>query len=362
MSNDSRELRLSGLDAEGARLILVDDFGEQYELPVGEPLRALLQSDALGPAEFRSAVQDLRPRDIQARIRAGETAESVARISGLDLEHVRRYEGAVVDERAYIAEQARSATIGPEAEAPTLSQLVSQRLATRGVDDDLVKWDAYRRPDHPWTISVTFTVADLSHTGTWSFDPATKALSALDDDARWLSQLTMPDTPVPQRRLSAVHDLGYGMSDSPEDRADAVLDPGSPELDALVTEDILDTLASRRGKRPVDDDAFDDAELFDPADFVESFGLIPAAHPAASDFDSYTDAEILELPEQQTPVRRIFDDTVVQPTQPIEQEIIDEAKKTTDIRSAAKPAKKTPKSKRAQVPSWDEIVFGSKQD
>ena len=51
-------------------------------------------------------VRRLAPREIQAQIRAGLTAEDVARVTGASLEYIRRFEGPVIAEREYVVESA----------------------------------------------------------------------------------------------------------------------------------------------------------------------------------------------------------------------------------------------------------------
>ena len=53
----------------------------------------------------------LRPRDIQARIRAGETPESVAQVAGTSVDKVMPYAAPVLAERAHVAQRAQRASI-----------------------------------------------------------------------------------------------------------------------------------------------------------------------------------------------------------------------------------------------------------
>ena len=61
----------------------------------------------------------LRPRDIQARIRAGETPESVAAAAQTTVEKVMPYAAPVLAEREHVAERAQRSSIRrPAGEAP----------------------------------------------------------------------------------------------------------------------------------------------------------------------------------------------------------------------------------------------------
>ena len=53
----------------------------------------------------------LRPRDIQARIRSGETPEAVAQVAGTSVDKVMPYAAPVLAERAHVAQRAQRASI-----------------------------------------------------------------------------------------------------------------------------------------------------------------------------------------------------------------------------------------------------------
>ena len=106
---------------------------------VDEPLRAAVRHDRprLGQQQVE-ADGGLRPRDVQALIRAGSSAEEVAERSGWSVEKVRRYEGPIVAEREHVAglsrgvRRASAAAPGP---APRPCRVrVGERLKGRGVD------------------------------------------------------------------------------------------------------------------------------------------------------------------------------------------------------------------------------------
>ncbi|MFD1045746.1 septation protein SepH, partial [Kibdelosporangium lantanae] len=78
-----RTLRVVGLGEDGTTVILEDPIrGERFQLPADERLRAAARGDVtrLGQIEIELESQ-MRPREIQARIRAGESVEQVAAVS-----------------------------------------------------------------------------------------------------------------------------------------------------------------------------------------------------------------------------------------------------------------------------------------
>ena len=113
------DLRLVGLTDDGTRLVLEDGDGERHTVPVDERLHAALRGDRARLGQLQISIEgELRPREIQERIRAGETSEEIAAAAGVPVERVRRYEGPILLERTVVAQEAqavgvRSSRIGP---------------------------------------------------------------------------------------------------------------------------------------------------------------------------------------------------------------------------------------------------------
>jgi hypothetical protein len=134
----------------------------------------------------------MRPREVQALIRAGFSAEEVAERSGWAVEKVARYEGPILAEREYVAGLARAVRVrgrgGSGSTAPTLAARVSQRLSGRGVDPALAEWDSARTEGGEWTVVVTFPAGGRERQARWAFDVPARTVAAVDDEARWLSE------------------------------------------------------------------------------------------------------------------------------------------------------------------------------
>lgn len=106
------ELRVVAVSNDGTRLVLKAADSTEYTLPIDERLRAAVRGDRPRLGQIEIEVEShLRPRDIQARIRAGATAEEVAQFAGIPVDRVRRFEGPVLAERAFMAERARKTPV-----------------------------------------------------------------------------------------------------------------------------------------------------------------------------------------------------------------------------------------------------------
>ncbi len=188
-----RDLRLIGVSEDGAHLLLSDDDGERFQLPLDETLRAAAQRDRprLGQLQIQTD-GGARPREVQGMIRSGLSAHEVADRAGWPVEKVQKYAGPVLAEREYTAGLGRSTPMrsrgGHAAVEQTLEQRVLERLAIRGVEPDGVAWDSWRREGTEWTVAVTFAAGGRQRQAHWHFDVPTRTLLAHDDEARWLSE------------------------------------------------------------------------------------------------------------------------------------------------------------------------------
>ncbi|RRD29118.1 septation protein SepH [Actinomyces bowdenii] len=191
------ELELLG--ANGDTVVMTDAEGERYSIVIDDALRAAVRRDRaavspqLGPMAAvggagATGSAPLRPRQLQALMRAGATAAEVAASTGMTVEHVRRFEGPVLAERQWAVSQAQACRIGWEKDSPLLGELVVDRLATRGVDPSCLEWDALREGREPWLILVTFIQAAEEKQARWTLDLTSRAVHALDDEARWLTE------------------------------------------------------------------------------------------------------------------------------------------------------------------------------
>lgn len=133
----------------------------------------------------------LTPREIQSRIRAGESVDDVARAAGVSVDELGGFVEPVLAEREHMTEMARAAQArrdnGPIPQP--LEQFVTTRLRREGVPDGAIAWDAFRREDQTdrhWTIRITYRLESTSHQALFDFDPRGRYAVAENADARWL--------------------------------------------------------------------------------------------------------------------------------------------------------------------------------
>src|SRR4029450_8977490 len=95
-----RPVRFVALSEDGQALVLADEVGPLPCAPPPPPLTLAAQGTTT-----------LAPLDIQARIRAGESADDVARVAGVPVDRVLRYAGPGLQERAMPAQHAARTTV-----------------------------------------------------------------------------------------------------------------------------------------------------------------------------------------------------------------------------------------------------------
>jgi hypothetical protein len=132
----------------------------------------------------------LRPREIQSRIRAGQSLEEVARLAGVPAERIEAYAAPVLAEREHVAGLALAATVRRRGESGanrTLRPVARERLRSHQVDLDTVSWDAWRNEDRRWSVQATWVdTDDQPHSAMFYFDLRSRFSIAADDEARWL--------------------------------------------------------------------------------------------------------------------------------------------------------------------------------
>ncbi|GAY14422.1 septation protein SepH [Mycobacterium sp. shizuoka-1] len=199
-----RELRVIGLDVDGRHIICEGpDPADKFTLQVDDRLRAAVRGDrSLGQTLRDKEVKGvLRPRDIQARIRAGASVEQVAASSGMDVSKVERFAHPVLLERSRAAELATAAhpVLADGPAVTTLLDAVTTALVARGLNPEATEWDAWRAEDGRWVVQLAWQAGLSDNVAHFRFSPGAHGgtVAALDDAA---SELIDPGFERPQLR------------------------------------------------------------------------------------------------------------------------------------------------------------------
>ncbi|MDO5286070.1 MAG: septation protein SepH [Actinomycetia bacterium] len=381
--------RLLGLTSDGALHVVTPD-GEEISIVVDARLRAAVRGDRprLGQLEIEMESQ-LRPREIQARIRAGESLEEVAQAAGVPAERIEAFAAPVLAERAHVVGVAQAAPVRRRGEAAStrgLEVTIGQRLRTASLTIDDVEWDSWKRGDGRWVVQAGYEVDGARQEALFTYDTGGRFSVAENDTARWLIEETEP-TARTRRRQS---------------------DP-----DSEPTVDLDDELALVKATMPErgPDEYTSEPEVpdYSPAELAEVDGVYDLVAPSSEmdvlyemisgiDEDSvriYTDLQNPVTPREepdQQPAQQpaVVDSEPDEPTRPAPRARRRRSKPTHQAAAQSSPVpepeprlapapspseptqppqpapqstptKRRSRSKRASVPSWDEIMFGSKE-
>ncbi|GGQ69520.1 septation protein SepH [Couchioplanes azureus] len=191
-----RPVRFVALSEDGQALVLADEVGRLLALPIDERVSGALHHEGGGAGTVATtgtalavpgeSMATLSPRDIQARIRSGESAEDVARVAGVPVDRVLRYAGPVLQERAMLAQHARRTRLKTSDSGAPLAEVVDSRLAQHGIDTEKISWDAFRRDDGTWRIIATWPSGKATAQAVWDLDKGRQVVAPHDDMAQYL--------------------------------------------------------------------------------------------------------------------------------------------------------------------------------
>ena len=131
----------------------------------------------------------LTPREIQARIRGGESLTRVAELAGVPVEQIDVYAGPVLAEREHAALLARESQVRRRGESSSqrlLGEVVADNLEAKGVSPDDIRWDAWRDEDRRWTVQASWILDGTERQAHFNFDLRGRVSAAADEQARAL--------------------------------------------------------------------------------------------------------------------------------------------------------------------------------
>lgn len=326
-----QDLRVIG--TEDGSLLVASDDGTRFRIPIDEALHSKLRQ----AVPDQGIARKLGPKEIQAHIRSGMSAQDVASITGVPLDYIQRFEGPVIAEREFVVKSAlevpvhTAADTSPMLQGRTFGAAITDRLLDLGGAN--ARWASWKESGSGWIVKLSFTANQIDHDARWQFDPKKQSLAPLNSEAITLSQqgeaagALMP-------RLRAVAPTEPSIDSSRFDSGAFAIDeslveePAEPvsiarsspaEDDGPVqgnqTADLLEALRRRRGER--ESANFDDDEA-------------RAAHPSTGSI-------------------RIVDS-------------IPFGEDTPSPQRSTQPQPRAGRKGRASMPSWDEIVFGARSD
>jgi hypothetical protein len=338
------------LGTDGDFLLLESADGERFRLLVEDSVRRAIRGETLEKLD----APNISPREIQEEIRVGRTIEEVIASSGAPEEYVRKFAQPVLDELNHAVLNALTVRLeiaGDRFNEPTareFGEIIKSRLAASGAG--IERWSAKKAPDNGFFIYCEFELGGETKKATWSYDPKRLALAPENETAIALSS---QDRLAPQApRLRPVITEPTGVTESLAETVDlarsmpatsAPLDVAESEADEAPLSETADLLEALRKKR----NARESVEELEPHPSTEGLRVVELDPTDYQGFEAYDEEPVgghLEsVPE-------------IEYEQPVE-----ELPEPTPA-PVAEEAPSSPKRGRASIPSWDEIVFGTKTE
>jgi hypothetical protein len=313
------------LGSDGDFLLLEDSAGQRFRLLLDQSLRSALKNEAPRMLDEPR----LSPREIQEEIRVGRSIEEIVQASGAPVDYVMKFAQPVLDELNHAVLNALTVRLevpGDRFNNPAtreFGEIIKARLAASGAG--IEKWSAMKAPEQGFYIYCEFELDGKQNKATWLYDPKRLALIPENESAISLSTGDKIAEPVP--RLRPVRAPVSEFTSSLADTVEIVREPPKPVTNQFEaptpnaapisdTADLLEALRKKRNEREL-------LEIREDTPQTEFLSVVPDLdeQPGIADEDLSQEPEIV-IPDNPPATKR----------------------------------------GRASIPSWDEIVFGTKTE
>jgi hypothetical protein len=341
-----QDIRL--VDNDGEYLNLETQGGEKFRLVLDDSLRSAIKRDSQVSLDSVS----ISPREIQDEVRAGSSAEEVSNRHSVPLDYVEKFALTVVDEIGHIIASAQAVRISVEADRYSeatqveFGEVLEARL--RANDGTITSWSASKREGSPWMVSVTYDSPQGGKSAIWSFDQRKLVLSPENEAAVKLSagDFSAVTSSPKLRQLDPTVDATK-VIELQRVEADEPINEASVYIASVAPVSSIEEL-TRNSLQAVEESVVEEPQALSPtADLLEALRKKRAVGNAASPVEPEGISES-------------------EPHLPTVETLGDSAQSNEPLASAEElsPAPATPpvKKGRPSMPSWDEIVFGTKTD
>lgn len=352
-------------ETDGDFLVLEAQNGQKFRLLIDDTVRSSIKREKLPQLDSIT----ITPREIQEEIRNGSTIEDLIARSGAEFDYVEKFAAPVIAELEHVVSSALSVRLTiagdryNDSSQVEFGEIINGRLLTSGADS--ISWVAKKIEPNNWHVIASYRLNGAEGSATWRFDPRRLTLSPESETAVTLSsQESINNSVVP--KLRPVEPV-------------PVVEPQA----TVVMEDVIPIGRGAEFETPISIEPEESRPTpSTPAAFLKSVhnptdDSVPSVQEekVAPEPLSAT-ADLLEAlrrkrTEREEPKPTGIDledhpDTSSVRVIDIEPPTVDSGANEEEIQSpandAAAPGAQTPKKGRATMPSWDEIVFGTKTE
>lgn len=318
-------------DVAEEQIIFVDSAGQKYRVIIDDDLRRAVRTSQ------RKSEPEFSPRDIQDLARSGKPAEDIAAELSLAVSTVLTYAQPIFDEIAHVIELTQSVRLELEPDrfgevrTVELRELISERSAGASM-----KWHAIKADGPGWNVQLELG-NDPQQVARWTFDLKKMLLSPENPVASRLSSTRINDHPL-QNLIPSSKDEGSRETEKilllpPRAfRNESENDNGQNDVSPL------DTLSRNQGAEP-------SSSAVSLADAIRR--RAEAKEPAQAASSLSTEPEVVQE----------FD---IDPARDAD-EVADAQLEVAEANARPDEVSTKPKG-RTSLPSWDQIVFGTKVD
>jgi hypothetical protein len=352
-----QELKVIGV--ENGALLAASDDGARFRIEIDEVLQSRIRQ---AQPEVHTGPKP-SPREVQAHIRSGLSAEDVAQVTGASIEYIRRFEGPVLAEREHVVTSALAVPVHVPVDAEGADEpasfggVIRDRLAKLGAHGE--RWASWKDEERGWIVKLEFSADTIDHDARWGFEPRKQSLHPLNSEAVTLSQQgELKGGLIPRLRAvspesdeSRFDSGAFTFEETEQGEFDT-----APHLEPLPysrTPQTSSPAAARAAIKRADEPK---QTLGETADLLEALRRRRGEREAA----------ISETSEPPAPVAPASQHESSKP--PVEAPAAADEKPGTGARSiwgtkaVSGPSVRGAKKGRASMPSWDEIVFGARTD
>ena len=334
-------IELRFLRTDGDFIVLENSEGETFRIAIDEALRRAARRES----PVSQSTGDLSPREIQDEVRSGTGISELAAKTGASRDYIEKFAAPVIDELAHIVQTALSVRITvagdrySETAQVEFGSLILERLAASGYQN--VTWSSSKPEFGDWRVTC-----DLGESqATWVFDLKKLSLSPDNELAVQLSATqSFADSPIPKLKAMPAQPVRTRVAE-PTAVPAAFAKPKGVQLQN-ATADLGDT-QEFDGVIP-----FGRTKQVEPAEPTMGENLANTADLLDALRKKRLEREAIEAETQIVPEL----ETEEEATQVIEAPAAAEPAEPVEVES--KPARKG----RAAVPSWNDIVFGTRPD
>lgn len=326
------------------------------------------------------------PREIQERIRNGDSVAQICEDTSSPEDYVSKFAKPVVDELAHMIESAKAVRLvvpgdrfNDEGQIE-FGELISARLEQANAVD--VVWSVRRSGATTWDVTVAYTIGTNSGLALWAFDPRKVLLTPENEAASGLSTVegasgpitkvrVIADTPAAFRKVEASEptiakaSLAEPVAAEPIATIESLDDlrkkrEAAKAADVSVVEPVAEDLDETVVENDVPLDSALEPELDDSPEVFFDDGVTAPEDDSQEIAETAPEEHVEPEPEEQVQpeTESLAEPKQEEPVESVAERAQEPDAKLQDSSSEQQPAKKP----RAAMPSWDQIVFGTKSE